>query len=138
MKGLTAALTPPLPNEKRKTLTPSPAGAAPSCAMAAGMDVIKRITAPRKTTLEQCQSSMYGLLASPKDLHGRHEDGSEATKPGVCDDRSQYRGKVGKGAEAGHDQRRRGLLQAQCSRNLAVAIMLEVVLCIASVWKMRV
>lgn len=103
IKGLTAALTPPLPNEKRKTLTPSPAGAAPSFISTAGIDVIKRIKAPRKTILEQGQSSIYGSPASPKDLHGRNKDGSEATKPRVCHDRSQYRSKVGKGAEARHD-----------------------------------
>ena len=55
MKGLTADLTPPLPNENRKALIASPAAAVPSCANATGMDVNKRIKAPRKTMLEQYQ-----------------------------------------------------------------------------------
>ena len=55
MKGLTADLTPPLPNENRKALIASPAAAVPSRASAAGMDVNKRIKAPRKTILEQYQ-----------------------------------------------------------------------------------
>ena len=59
MKGLTADLTPPLPNENRKALMPSPAAAVPSCASATGMDVNKRIKAPRKTTLEQYQFRNY-------------------------------------------------------------------------------
>ena len=59
MKGLTADLTPPLPNENRKALKPSPAAAVPSCASATGMDVNKRIKAPRKTILEQHQFRNY-------------------------------------------------------------------------------
>ena len=55
MKGLTADLTPPLPNENRKALMASPAAAVPPCANAIGMDVNKRIKAPRKTMLEQYQ-----------------------------------------------------------------------------------
>ncbi len=133
MKGLTAALTPPLPNEKRTTLTPNPAAAVPSRASAAGMDVNKRIKAPRKTMLEQCQSSVYGSPVSSRDLHGRKENRFEATKPPICDHCPYYRCKVGKGHEAGHDQRRGGLLQAQCSGNLVVATMLKIVLCISSV-----
>ena len=64
MKGLTADLTPPLPNANRKALMPSPAAAVPSRASAAGMDVSKRIKAPRKTMLENyqlrnCQSPTF-------------------------------------------------------------------------------
>lgn len=86
MKGLTAALTPPLPNEKSKMLITMPAAAAPSCASAAGIDVNKRIKAPRNTTLVYDQSSMYDSPAFEQDLHGRKEDRFEATKPRVCDD----------------------------------------------------
>ena len=63
MKGLTADLTPPLPNENRKALMPSPAAAVPSWASATGMDVNKRIKAPRKTTLEQYQLPNYQSTA---------------------------------------------------------------------------
>ena len=69
MKGLTAALTPPLPNEKRKTLTPSPAAATPSRAMAAGMAVNKRTEAPMKTILKHCQSRIYKSPVSSNDEH---------------------------------------------------------------------
>ena len=58
MKGLTAALTPPLPNEKRKMLTPSPAAAFPSYASIVGMDDNQRIRAPRKTILETKMASL--------------------------------------------------------------------------------
>ena len=59
MKGFIADLTPPLPNENRKAVIPSPAAAVPSCASATGIDVNKRIKAPRKTILEQYQFRNY-------------------------------------------------------------------------------
>ena len=59
MKGLTADLTPPLPNANRKALMPSPAAAVPSRSSATGMDVNKRIKAPRKTMLEKYQLREY-------------------------------------------------------------------------------
>ena len=94
MKGLTAALTPPLPNENSTMLTTMPAVVTPSRASAAGIDVNKRIKAPKNTILERDQSRMYGSPAFGQDLHGRKKYRSEATKPRVCDDCSQYRGKV--------------------------------------------
>ena len=60
MKGLAAALTPPLPKENRKMLTPSPAAAVLSCAIAAGIDVSKRNVAPMNTILDQCKSPIDG------------------------------------------------------------------------------
>ena len=59
MNGLTADLTPPLPNANRKALMPSPAAAVPSRASATGIDVNKRTKAPRKTMLEQYQLRNY-------------------------------------------------------------------------------
>ena len=59
MKGLTADLTPPLPNENKKALMASPAAAVPPCASATGIDVNKRIKAPRKTILGQYQFRKY-------------------------------------------------------------------------------
>ena len=67
MNGLTADLTPPLPNANRKALMPSPAAAVPSCASATGMDVNKRIKAPRKTILEQYQLETYQSPAFQED-----------------------------------------------------------------------
>ena len=133
MKGMTAALTPPLPKEKRKALTPSPAAAVPSCASAAGTDVNKSTKAPKKTILLTVSVIDISFAVSSKEnLHGGNKYRSEAPQPRISDDCTQDGGEVGKGHEAIHDKRCSCLLQAQCSRDLAVSVMLKIVLCNAS------
>ena len=127
MKGVIAALTPPDPNENRSMATASPAAAALSCCIAAGIEVNWRIRAPRRTTLSEHNQPRMRCSLRAGNIQRRYESCSVAAKPRICNNCSKQRSKIRKGHETTHDKRSCCLLQAQCSWDLAMTIVLKIV-----------